>query len=331
MNQLKHIFGTDPEAFIYRNHIQDAVLGRIPYIIPPIALVKDFGAKYTNIKGKKVLIKGPDYQWSEDGAAIELQMKPTNMIETFIKRLNTAQYALLDYVKQFGLNAVTNLPVGYFDLEKYWVNRDEEFRSCVIFGCDPDQFPMLYLDLGLDKINTKEIDVSKHSYRYGGGHIHIQAPKTNPEIYFENWHIASIIFDFIAGLRNVTFRKPPIISAMEAYRLKYYGRPGRIRLQTYNAKANIHGIEYRVLPNSWANTPNYITILLKSLDAAASLVESKSAPKFIKEFETDIPKMYSSIIKSNVKIAEELLNKVATWLHNHEFIYSDDFASLVKR
>jgi len=314
---LRHTFGADPEAFIYNKNIIDKRLGKIPYIIPPIALVKDFGAKYTRIKGKNVLVRGKDFQWSEDGAAIELQMRPTNDLNSFVTRITDSYMYLNFFLRKFGLHAVTGVPIGYFDTERFWKNRDDSFRSCVIFGCDPDQFPMLYLELGLDKINTKELDVSKHAYRYGGGHIHIQAPKENPTIYFENWHIAAIVFDFIAGLQNIIFKKPERIHKMEQFRLKYYGRPGRIRLQTYNARYNIHGIEYRVLPNTWTGNINQMTRLLRSLDVAATLIETNKGMKFVTEFQNDIPIMYRAIINSNIPTAKRLLNKVALWLHRN--------------
>lgn len=314
MNNLNHIFGTDPEAFIFDKFIKDEKLGLIPNIIPPIALVHDFGATYETIKGKNVLIKTEEFQWSEDGAAIELQMNPTNDSATFLSRIALAKIELNSFLSQFNLEATTAFPVGFFNLNKYWKKRNEDFRSCVIFGCDPDEFPYKYIELGLDDPENKHtLNVETHKYRYGGGHIHIQAPTKNPEIYLDNWAKASIVFDFLAGLGNVSFAKPTQTRKLEKFRLNYYGKPGRIRLQFYKEKPKTYGIEYRALSNSWTNYPNMTNNLLHLLDIAATVIEKDMGDKFITHFEKDIPLMHKTIRTLNKTIATTLLQRCLTW------------------
>lgn len=314
MNNLNHIFGADPEAFIFDKLIHDTKLGTIPNIIPPIALVHDFGATYTNIKGKNVLIKTKEFQWSEDGAAIELQMNPTNDSQIFVSTINKAKLKLNKFLNQFNLQATTNFPVGFFNLNKYWKNRNEDFQSCVIFGCDPDEFPYKYVELGLDDLENKQIlNVETHKYRYGGGHIHIQAPSTNPTIYLDNWAKASIIFDFLAGLGNVAFNKPPQTKKLEKFRLNYYGKPGRIRLQFYKENPKTYGIEYRALSNYWTNNINLTINLLYLLDIAATTIENNMGDKFITHFEKNIPTMHKAIKTLNKPIATILLKDCLKW------------------
>lgn len=329
MTELLHTFGTDPEAFIFDRNIPDPKLGPIPNIIPPIALVKDFGATYIEIKGKKVLLSGDNFQWSEDGAAIELQMSPTNDPVVFWNRLQDAKLYLNLFLKPFNLKASTYVPVGYFDVKTYWKNRDEDFQSCVIFGCDPDRFPNMYMQMGLDKAVSKEINVSKHTYRYGGGHIHIQAPKKTPEIYINNWPTASIVFDFLAGLGNVTAQRSPIMKKLEKFRLKYYGRPGRIRLQMYSQKPKLYGIEYRVLSNYWTRDYGTTYRNLMLLDIAASIIEKEQAQKFIGTFEKDIPQMYRSIVTLNDITASKIFHKCIMWLLKNNLIYTNQLEGIL--
>lgn len=321
MTQLNHTFGTDPEAFIFTDFIeQDNLL--IPNIVPPAALVADFNCEYEQIADKNVLFKGDNYQWSEDGAAIELQMAPTNNSKEFISRLNKANLHLTKFARNLGLKAVTGTPLGYFDLNKYWKGRDESFRQCVIFGCDPDIFPDIYLDMKLDK-RSEEIDASKHSYRYGGGHIHIQCPEDNPTVYLDNWAVVSIVFDFMVGIENAIFSRNEATNKMELARLKYYGRPGRVRLQAYDEENKIYGIEYRVLSNMWIKYPPLTQRLLKVMDIAADLIDGGLGEMFVDKFMSEIPNMYEIILTLDNNKAKELHKKIFGWLFENDIITSD--------
>ncbi len=321
MNKLNHTMGTDPEAFIFKD--SRSIGGyTVPVIIPPAALIEDFGVKFEIIDDKKVLLKDEyegAFQWSEDGAAIELQMLPTNSITEFTKRLSSAKRLLDTYLRKLDLRAVTNSPVGYFDLENYWKNRDENFQSCVIFGCDPDIFPELYLDMGLDK-ESEEIDVSEHEYRYGGGHIHIQSPEENPYSYIENWSYMSIVFDFIVGIQNVLLTRNDKEMDMEIKRLEYYGRPGRVRLQSYDPDNEIFGIEYRPLSNLWTSKPQFTKLLLRSMDTAAGIIDDNYGEQFIDHFVKTIPDMYATLLTMDTKLAKEIQRNTFKWLFENEII-----------
>lgn len=324
------MFGTDPEAFIFKEYKIDKQLGKIPNIIPPIALVEDFGAKYTNRNGKKVLLYNEEFQWSEDGAAIELQMNPTNDKIEFWNRLAIAKDELRKFLQKYELSMTMNTPIGFFSTKKYWEDRNEEFQSCVIFGCDPDMFPYHYVEIGLDKLgNNKTLDVSKHPYRYGGGHIHIQAPNKDPEIYMKNWEQAAIIFDFFAGLSHVLNSTSQIITLQEKFRLKYYGKPGRIRLQKYSTNPKIYGIEYRVLPNTWTTDNQKTYKLLSCLDISADLIEKNKAKDFLYDFEKDIPKMHAAITTLNKRTAKILYERCIEWLLIQKLLSPNQLENLI--
>lgn len=314
-----HTFGADPEVFIVGKDMVETQFGNLPKLIPPQSLIQDHGVATEIIKDKVVLTKSDKYQWSEDGAAIEMQMSPATDFVTFRSTVQAGLLGLQQFLKGFGMSVYKN-PLAVFDLDEYWNNRDESFRECVIFGCDPDMFPELYVDIGLDEEDNEEVDVSNHKYRYGGGHIHIQAPENDPEVFMRNWPEAAIVFDFTAGLANVVKKRAPRVEKQEMARLDYYGRPGRIRLQEYDPKNGVFGIEYRVLSNYWVGNPSFMNRLLMTLDFAARILEKERGEEFVEEFMDDIPVMYEAILYRNREAAVELLNKVTKWALDNSII-----------
>ena len=323
---LAHTFGTDPEAFVYQDLVQTKY-GLIPEIIPPAALVEDFGMKMTQVKDKKVLTSGQGFQWSEDGAAIEMQIDPQDTVRNFYSTMNRGINSLQQFISPFGLKVWTK-PLGHFDVNKYWKNRGEEFQMCVIFGCDPDEFPVQYFELGLEgKDHTEELDVSSHEFRYAGAHIHIQAPISSPSIYFEKWNSTAICFDFFVGMLNTTFRRKPDIIMYEKARLEYYGKPGRIRLQIYNPKEKVFGIEYRVMSNHFIRNFPMTRALLYTMDLAATIAES-AGEQFVEDKADLIPDMYNTLINLDQENAGRLYKKSMAWALENGFVKMNDLKFL---
>ena len=329
MSSLKHNFGTDPEVFVYKELIKTE-FGNIPIIIPPAALIEDFNFPFEMIEDKKVLLSGKTFQWSEDGAAIEMQTAPTKSANKFVNTIGKGIITLKRYLAPHNLKVWIN-PLGYFDIEKYWKNRGEEFRMCVIFGCDPDEYPEIYYDLGLEENKeTQEIDVSNHPYRYGGAHVHIQAPKSEYTMFFKHKEFAPIIFDFLAGMLNTQFKRVPSVILAEKARLIYYGRPGRFRLQTYDIDNNIFGFEYRVMSNSWLGKNSNTMSLLNVLDLATLIIQKGAAEKFVKDHEELIPEVYRTIIELDQANATEILVRVMSWLLKEGFVCTEDISKTFK-
>jgi len=311
--KIRHKFGTDPEAFIYKELV-NTEFGQIPIIIPPAALIVDHNYPMKMVEDKKVLFSGDGFQWSEDGAAIEMQIKPQTSIDGFFNQVSTGIKSLQDHLNDTSGFGLWVNPIGFFDTEKYWKNRGEDFRMCVIFGCDPDQFPNKYVEVGLeDSVEIEEIDVSNHSYRYCGAHIHIQAPKSSPTIFFKNWEDCATIFDFFAGMLNTTFVRNKQIIIAERARLMHYGKPGRIRLQTYNPEDKEYGIEYRVMSNSWLEDKKKTRKLLYTLDLASQIVEKDFAEKFLADFDGTIPDMYNALVNFDQQSSEDIFEEVLGW------------------
>jgi hypothetical protein len=248
------IFGADPEVF---------VVDADKNCIPPAALKEDFGMKFVN---EKTIIDGGEWSIVEDGAATEINLIPSNETEVISDRLNKALNELTGVMKKtFDLDVMVFPTVG-FDVTKYWEGRGEEFQDCVRFGCDPD------LDIYSGEYST-EISADNVPERYGGGHIHMQAPKDNVGLFDETYYHTTLLMDLIVGNSAVAFKRPDLtwIDA-EKKRLKYYGRPGKIRLQEY--PDGTKGIEYRTPSNFWITNPAFTEGLLTLMNTVFNLSQN---------------------------------------------------------
>jgi hypothetical protein len=307
-------FGTDPEFFITDGNIVDTEHGKICNVIPPAALIADMGIPFTLSKNnKRILVHTDDYNWIEDGAALELNINHPvkssgEMYKTVISAKNDIKYFLSQISDSL---KIASDVLGYFDITKFWEGRDESFLQCVMFGCDPDIFPNLYMMLGFEEDTCKITDASKHTFRYAGGHIHTQNMSNNPDVYVNNAEFASILYDYLVGTANILLKRNDNILPQEKARLKYYGRPGRIRIQKYSDKVN--GIEYRPPSNQWINDPYNISTILECANIAATIIEHGGAESFYHTFSDTIIEMWEALTTYNKKLANKLLVNSLTW------------------
>jgi len=316
--EQQRFYGSDPEYFIYMKK-KETDFGTIPIIVPPAALFADMGVKFTTSpNGKRVLLEEADYRFIEDGAALELNFKRPLANS---QDINNILYSALDNIdyKLRHINyelKISKDVLGYFSVIKYWKNRDKSFTDCVRFGCDPDQFPELYIINGFEEENCKIIDASKHNYRYAGGHLHVQNMSKDSDVYYRYMELAPIVFDFIVGTTNILFQRDNKILTQEKARLIYYGRPGRIRLQKYSDTVN--GIEYRPPSNQWINNGYNVNSMLYSADIAASIIEDNGAPKFFSAFQDRVFDMWKALTNHDRAKSKNLLLDSLSWaLDNH--------------
>lgn len=318
--EKERFYGSDPEYFIYK-YKKQTEFGSLPMIIPPASLITDFGLKFTlSPNNKRVLVEKFNYRIIEDGAALELNFKiPLKTSGEFVnyrrEALRDIEYLVgnIDYEFKVSYDLL-----GFFSIMKYWKNRDKTFHDCVRFGCDPDQFPELYILNGFEEETCKEINASKHHYRYAGGHLHIQNMSDNPDVYFENMELAPIIFDFILGTTNILLSRPEYILAQEKARLKYYGRPGRIRLQKYSDKIN--GIEYRPPSNQWLNDTYNVSKMLSAANVASLIIENNGANLFFNTFKDKVFDMWQALTDHNKTLSKTLLIDSLEWALDNHFI-----------
>jgi len=302
------IFGTDPEVFVIDENRN---------CIPPAALKEDFGMEFV---GEKIIIDGGDWTIIEDGAATEINLAPSNESAVITDRINRALEELKTVMKKkFDLDIVV-YPTVKFDIKKYWESRGEEFRDCVRFGCDPD------LDIYSGQYST-EISADNIPERFGGGHIHMQAPEDNLGLFDETYYHTTLLMDLIVGNSAVAFKRPDTAwVTAEKSRLKYYGKPGKIRLQEY--PDGTKGIEYRTPSNFWITNPAFTEGLLTLMNVVFNLSKNPTDASSVLEvsYLSHAPK---NIAKFQTKQAFETMTSVMDILGSMRYLSYDKIGQLL--
>lgn len=335
------VYGTDPEFPLYK-----IVDNNIPQIIPPMALIEDYGVKYSvREDGKKVLFTDQHGEVIEDGAAIEFNIKPSTVAYNLVSNVYKLQRHFENKILIHSGVGVSSSPYGYFDVVEYWEKRNENFRECVIFGCDPDFSPKIYKLMSLEHTptviyhemnnpNFEEfrddnemliVDVSKHTGRYFGGHLHVQNMSNNPDIYIQSKDYVGVVFDFLVGTLNATLPRDALQKELELKRLEFYGRPGSGRIQTYKGKLN--GYEYRPLSNYWLQSTEHANRITSAANIAANIVEQGLAEIFVMEFEHRIPDMYTALRTMDETLSQGLLEDTLEWSLGAGFISIADIGN----
>jgi hypothetical protein len=276
-------FGSDPEFFVAKG----------TEIIPPAALEADFGIKFKGItkNNKRILLEEDMFRYIEDGAAVELNFKsPINSPELFYNTVRESLSSLGHFLFAYNLDWSKQI-VMKFNTKKYWEGRGAEFLDCVRFGCDRD-YKTNYYDNFDGGCEIK--DVSKHGERYAGGHIHIQNMSNNPDIYRDNINLFPIVFDLFLGTANVLIPRSGSKLEEEKARLKYYGFPGRYRLQNYGGEIN--GVEYRPPSNLWTTDQSAISRMFCVGNICGNIIENNLAIDFVELVSDNFAKLYKALL-----------------------------------
>jgi len=304
-------FGCDPEYFIVGN--SNSIPGDI---IPPAALIADLNFEVIGLtkNNKRILYEGNKYRFIEDGSAAELNLlEPIDDDTQFYNIIACAKEEFSRYLMRGCCSLLRNV-VGDFNINKYWKDRDETFTDCVRFGCDPDAVTDLYRDFDT---GCKNIDASTHTKRYAGGHLHIQNMSNDPNVWFNEQPYFPVVLDFLLGTKNVLLARDRATIMEEKQRLKYYGFPGRYRFQKYSENTN--GVEYRPLSNFWTSSRFAVRDILTLANIAANIVEKQSSMRFVETFYDDIPKVYTALVKYDLEVAKDSLNKSLCWALENNF------------
>lgn len=311
INELKldTVFGADPEVFIYDN--------KNSTVVPPAALKEDHGIEFID---SKTILLGSDWRIIEDGAATEINIFPSDDFYQLHGRITMAKKNLENFAQGLGFSVASRASVP-FDANKYWKGRNESFRDCVRFGCDPD------LDIYTGKY-SQETCVEDITQRFGGGHIHMQAPEKEKDLFESIYYHTTRLMDIIVGNTAVALnRKTPAFDEDEKNRLKFYGRPGKIRLQNY--PDGNKGIEYRVPSNFWLTSVTTGEIIFKLMNAVFNLSTNPSdAIKFLTSPYTEEAPI--NIISYNKKNANLMAIQVLDRLTSMRYIEINDFSKILE-
>jgi hypothetical protein len=305
---LNTLFGTDPEIFVVDDDGN---------CVPPAALREDFGLVFSD---EKTLLRDDEWSIIEDGAATEINLEPTDDPDVMNKRLDDAINGVTSFMRDnYDLNTLI-FPTVPFNVKKYWTERGEDFRNCVRFGCDPD------LDIYSGKY-SEEVTADDVPERFGGGHIHMQAPPDNMGFFDDAYYHTTILLDAFVGNSAVAFRRPNTgwVEA-EKKRLKYYGRPGKIRLQEY--PDGTKGIEYRTPSNFWITDPDVSRGLLTLMNTVFNVVQHpEDASKILGSKWLDMAP--TNISKFNQKKAFSVLSECMETLGKMRYLDYKSIANIV--
>jgi len=288
-------YGADPEFACISSTSMKAD------VIPPAALIEDHGLPFTVNDNNKRVLYTSEYHGTviEDGAAVELNVNPCSNLIAVRNSIQNLLQEFTAYLRTKNLRfTIAKTPIGYFDVDKYWKGRGPSFHDCVRFGCDPDFFPEYYKEIGLEKENPHEIDVSKHNTRYFGGHIHIGSDAKFDMVF------SPIVFDFCVGLLNASIFRTDEQRKSELKRLEFYGHPGRGRIQPW-------GYEYRPPSNYWAySTDAVVSKLQTAVDLAETIVRRNLHRDFFFFAREYIPEMWNACVTLNSDRAKYLYSNV---------------------
>ncbi len=301
-------FGTDPEIFVVDGDNS---------CIPPASLREDHGFEFID---EITLVQEDDWKIIEDGAATEINVDPSNNLDTLYDRISRALEGVRKFAHDtFGLGIKVS-PSVEFDTKKFWEDRGEEFRTCVMFGCDPD------LDIYSGEYSP-EIAADEITERFGGGHIHMQAPTDNNDLFEETYYYTTRLMDILVGSTAVAIKRGnPDMIEEELKRLKYYGRPGKIRLQNY--ETGVKGIEYRTPSNFWIKDKTSANLLLTLMNSVFNLSQHPADASRILEsnWHRSVPR---DILEFDQRNSRETALTVLEHLKNMKYISYDQAAEFV--
>lgn len=276
--------GSDPEIFL---------LNENDICVPPIHLILNeqievigYNNKYRPIFYADNLIK-----IIEDGAAFEFNTKPVENAEEYFEIINYGLEKLNGLFK--GNYKISVTPAVNFNLSSIVYNSSllPQYDYACRFGCDPD------IDIYSGKYSA-EIDARNIFNRFGGGHIHISSDieyKSMVDIVNQ-----TKIFDILIGNAFVVQSKLP---ELEKIRQKYYGRPGKIRIQNYG---DCTGIEYRTPSNSWITNLDSIKLIFDSVDKSLEIFRKGDYKNMIKLY---LNKSIKNILNFDRENALKVLNE----------------------
>lgn len=304
MNKI--VFGSDPEGFYSRE--KDGQL----FVVPPAKYRLDFKFPTDDEDPRHPVFAAADGQNGvikliEDGAAFELTVPPSTDIETLYQDIGLGYELAKSVASQFG-DFISIVPTINYDVNEFR-EREDEFRQCLIFGCDPDMdvFEME----NLVHVECMEESALDHPYRYGGGHLHISG--------CENFQVKPLLTvrlcAFLLG-NLVTFLSP--MKELDHLRTYRYGRPGRFRIQDYGKLFNgipwtNKGIEYRTPSNAWTTDISLGRKLAEAVQVIAEylLPNDKLTEVLIEDMQD---RTIEAVMKGLPDLAEENYNAVMSMI-----------------
>lgn len=229
-----NLFGTDPEYFVVEYIDGKPYSVPVPFFVEN-GLLPEIG--FDEERKHPVVYKCNDFKIMGDGVAFEANPTPSKTPKEMYEKIQNVLNTIREMVSPFGYEVLVS-PTVYYDYARYYRREIRSLEWCGLFGCDADKDAILG-----DEYTSPEIDVSKHIYRYGGGHFHL----SDLNKLIKDYPMVMIrLLAMTVGVSSIVNSTKPI---EEKLRMFKYGQPGRYRVQDY-PDGNI-GVEYRSPSNLW--------------------------------------------------------------------------------
>lgn len=290
-NKFGLTFGCDPEYFLVEKDASGNEWG-----VPLPYLFEEKGYPIVEVDEEwkhPVLHKEDTYKVHMDGIACELGVAPSTSAKEMFSNLKSAMNYLEDVAYNAGLE-MSYKPTVKYDFNKWYKQSSRLFSWCGIFGCDPDQ------DAVEEDYNSPVIDVEKHGYRYGGGHLHI----SDDNNLLDKYPLPMIrLLAVYVGTYTIANSPYPELEKQRAFR---YGQPGRYRVQHY--PNGVTGIEYRSPSNVWTSDEGLVEGVIEQATKAYSILpDREKAVSVMKEF---LPSAITAIKNCDQSLARSILSAI---------------------
>ena len=291
----KLMIGSDPEYAIVDSSGEVIPLPFIQYDlhVDPIEWDQSREARANKKYYHPVFLKDEQFKAIMDGVAIEFTLPPVSIKspEIMFENINHGLQKADEFVNRFGFKICAK-PALPYSFDKYFDPENELKRWCGIFGCDKDA------DAIDPDYDSPDLDVTKHKWRYFGGHIHIS-------------DFNCIIKDYPKPMiRLMAICVGNVCNALSPFREEEklrtfkYGQPGRFRIQNY-PDGNI-GVEYRSPSNYWTTNLETTEEVFKWSNAAYELLNNPNTGlKVMKNYLTPTIKALQT---SDQDLSKEILN-----------------------
>ena len=281
----KLTFGSDPEVATY--YMKDG----IKYIEPPAFFRKYLNVDHVPDPKHPVFIEHDGITVMEDGCAFEYTLPAVTNAQDMFDCITRANLMLTNWLERYDYDLYITPAIPY-EVAK-WIDEDDDFKRCLIFGCDPDR------DAIDDNYSCRVINALKHPWRYCGAHFHTGS--NDPEVVtllHKFWRPFIRLMAVLVGNTGVANSTD---HQFESLRSKVYGAPGRYRLPKW-------GIEYRTLSNSWITNLSTLEKIIDNTKLAFELVQFPE--KTTQLLDKYLWSTCHAIDTCNSELAKEILDKV---------------------
>jgi len=276
-------FGSDPEVFAYYTKSDG-----LEYVEPPAYFRYELNVPHKYDPKHSAFIERDGIVVMEDGVAFEYTLPPTTNAKDLFTEIKQANSMLGEMLSKHNYSMLIK-PVINYEVEK-WIDKPEDYSSCLIFGCDPD------MDAIEEDYSCTVENALLHTFRYGGGHFQIGSydPKV-VELIHEYWFPMVRLMAVLVG--NVAIKHTPY-PELEKQRAFRYGRPGRYRIQAW-------GLEYRTPSNSWTNKEEALEEMVEGAKLAFELLQNPKRGKELLKAKLD--DTIQAIKTANSDLATQIL------------------------